>query len=835
MQRQKLKPVIPRPKEAGPVIIYPNQIDDKESGAIDTLDRVLALNVGDPSGSYNKLKSIYGPKGYEFSQSTGGDIVFKSKASPMWSRLDPGTKDESPITSLGGVAPNKIFPDMEFQDRLENNIQNLKEFGRDTADIVPDLVQQAGTGALSMAGGFLGAGVGKARTGMSIGAGIGGGLGETARQVAGKITGYREGPFDLGKIAMQAGIDAAIPNIFGLGASAQQIEKAMIKPSAWEAIKQYLPWAKESSDAPIDLGVKVLNEAKKGLTDPTLSPEMLPDAVNQFKENTRGLLPGMASAIWNGKAGLTKEVKDIAYRKMKPSQIDLLKKSGVEWGVGVKPPETLADAAPYMATQGRAGKAVQTIQKTAGDAYKEKKRVAGKEIETALGKLTEPIDIRDEAKVFDDAILDLESKKLRDPTGATQYDTTIATLKKRREAIFGAFEEGPPIEELRKDAVRELQLKARKRNMPENRLGDMLYSTPEAAIGRQNEVRKVLDAMTPEEQSVALGIEIPRDVMGTPMTPPPISNEQRRKLMEKINSDMFLTPGGSAWDMSLEIPEGLDSMGSKMWATAKAKKMSRQELLAVIGRTPKNTKLPPDVAWSKLAPLKEMAGYFGDNNDLTNSQLRKVAIEAERRLSDKMYAHLDKAAGQNKDLRKQYNIFVNGDDHIAGFIDNVNQGLSTAGKLFSDNKGHVKTAIQEYDKLYGTNLQDQLEVISVAAQFGPKGSWLPKSIGGTTSTSQSLQSMAAGKLAANAVAAAAGLGPTATGLLSGVGELTGGMAGSSKFVRGATKAGRVVDKIYGKMGGDSNPISTRQMLGSPWMNLENTDQNKKLLREREKG
>jgi len=45
----------------------------------------------------------------------------------------------------------------------------------------------------------------------------------------------------------------------------------------------------------------------------------------------------------------------------------------------------------------------------------------------------------------------------------------------------------------------------------------------------------------------------------------------------------------------------------------------------------------------------------------------------------------------------------------------------------------------------------------------------------------------------------------------------------------------MADNIYGKMGGDWNPISTGQMAASPWMNLDNTDQNKKLLREREKG
>lgn len=816
---------IPTPNVAGPAIVYPAEIDDKESGAIDTLDRVLALNVGDPSGSYNTLKNKYGPKGYEFSQSTEGDILFKSPKAPKWSRLDPGTRDTNSITSLGGLAPNKMYDG------------SPAEFGRDVADVAPDIAQGVTTGALSSAGALAGAGSGLltgspisgARFGMSVGAGLGGALGEVTRQTAGKLTGFREAPFDWSRVATQAGVDALLGNLIGGGASKKQIEDAMTRSGFSFGGQKITDMAKVP-----DAGVTLLNANSRGLTDPKLPPELLPDATNQFRQDTSGLLSNIGSWLWGKVDRIPSNVKERAFKPIKDTALEFLEKSGVKFGLGVKPPKTLADAAPYVSTQGRAGKMVEYIAKTAKEAYDTNLEKAGTEINTALGKLKEPIDLSSEREIFDNAILDLESKKLRDPLQATQADKTIAALKEARGRIFGAPEENLPLEELRKKALEGLQAKALKGNIPENRLGDMLYSTPEAAIGRQNEVLKAVNSMSPEEQYAAAGLPIPRDVMGTPMTPPPLPEDARKRLLETTYFKMFTTPKPKD-EGSIKIPEGLDRASAKMWATAKVKKMTRSELLEAANQLPqRNAGVDPDIAWDKFRTLKQMAGYrSGDDPDLVKEGVQRVATAAERSLSTKIYAKLNDVAG--KDLKNQYKIYLEGEGDVPKLIANINAGLSTAGKAFLDTKGHILTAIKEYDDLYGTKIADQLEVLAVAKDFGTKGEWFPQSVAGATSTGAIIEGGNMGKTAANLAGNLMGLGPGALQTAENIGQVVGSSAGSSAVTRGAARVGRAVDKAYDKLGGDRNPISTRQMITSPWMNLENTDQNKKLLREREKG
>jgi len=783
---------------AGPKAVFPEEIDDKESGAINTLDRVLALNVGDPSGSYNTLKNKYGPKGYEFSQSTEGDIVFKTPTAPKWSRLDPGTRDPNPVTSLGGLAPNKMYDG------------SLKEFARDSADAAPDLIQGAATGAMGTIG-ALAAG----RPGMTLGAGLAGAVGETARQAIGKVTGYREGPFSPAKIATQALVDAAIPNLIGSGASKKQIEDAVTKrglaSTAWDVLTG-------SKSEPIDRGVEILNKTGEGLTDPKLPPELIPDAVRQFKDDTVGLIPGLASAAWSGISRVSSDVKERAYRPIKDTALDLLEKSGVKFGVGVTPPKTLADAAPFVASQGRAGKMVEYISKTAKAAYDDNVEKAGKEINTALGKLKEPIDLSDERAIFDNAILDLESKKLRDPLQATQADKTIAALRANRERLFGAPEEGPSIKELKSKAIDNLSAKGV--SSPRGVQGG-----PPPPPGSRKAAVDAVEKMTSKEAREAAGLPLNKDVLGPYSAPEALTKEEKARAVENTYKKMFGPKGSS------ESPKGLDAMGIRIWAVGQVKKMSPEEIRIAAGNLPgKSTKVDPDLAWNKFKTLKEMAGYFkrGDNPDLVNGEVQRIAAAAERSLDKKMYEKLNGVAG--KDLSKQYKIYVNGEGDVPKLFANINAGLSTSGKAFTEKRGDILTAIKEYDDLYGTKIADQLEVLSVANDFGPKGEWFPKSGAGATSTGVIIQGGNAGKGIMGWLGNLVGMGQ-----LENVGQVMGGMAGSSKFVRGATKAGNMADNIYGKMGGDWNPISTGQMAASPWMNLDNTDQNKKLLREREKG
>ena len=823
------------PTEFGPQVVYPNQIDDKESGAIDTLDRVLALNVGDPSGSYNKLKSIYGPRGFEFSQSSNGDIVFKSPKAKNWSRLDPSTPDTNAITNPFGFMPNKIYPNRK-NPTIETGIQDVKELGRDIVDVIPDVIQGAGTTALSAIGGVSGAGSGLlrgmpmsgARTGMTAGAALGGALGETVRQLTGKVTGYREAPFDASRVALQAGVDALLPNLIGSTAPKKYLEDAMVSSR---------PGLFGSSVEGVDTGVKVLNEAKKGLTDPKLPPELLDEAVRQYEKSTQGAIPALGGEVWNKLSGMTKEVKDRAFKPISPAAAELIREAEVTWGVGVKPPKNLAEVAPYIAEQGRAGDMVKIVSRNAGKAYVEAKARSGREITEALSKIKEPIDIGDEAAMFDDAIANLKDKKLRDPTKATQYDKTIAALEDNRAKVFGAPEDGPSVDDLRAKVIDHLWATARKGKTPGS--GDMLHSTPEAAIGKMEEVSKAVAKMSDQELRATANLAPTRDALGTPTTPyAPLSEDAMRRVKEKLYFKMFgiKPPKGEM----PPVPEGLDNLGARMWAVAEAKKMTPEQLRKAAGNLPgRSTLVDPDIAWSKFLTLKEMAGMLrrSDNADLVNGEISRVATRAERALNDKMYEQINKHAGKDafgkpKDLNKQYKIFVNGDEDIAGLMDTINQGLSTAGKLFVDNKSHVRRAIEQYDELYGTKLKDQLEVLSVAGQFGPKGDWLPKSGAGTTSTTRTLQGMATGELAANTASAGLGLGPTGATLLSGAGKLVGGVAGSNKVVRGATKLGNILDQAYGRLGGDWNPASVPQTLGSSWMNIDNADQNKKLLKER---
>lgn len=789
-------------KPEGPSIVYPEDIDDNESDIVTPADRMMALNFGDPSGSYNKLKSKYGPKGYDFSQSTEGDIVFKSPAAEKWSRLDP-REPSGPYNPF----PNAII---------------TKDIGRDVVDVLPDVVQGGLTGMAVGMGALRGG-----RAGMTAAGGLAGALGEAARQSIGKATGYREGPYEPIKIAAQGVIDAALPNLVGSGLSKKQIEAAMTKRGILATVWDLL----NKSDSP-DQGVRVLNRSKKGLEDLRLPPELVGEAATQFKESTKGLIPATGKAIWSGIGRIAPDMKERAFRPIKDSALSLLEDAGVKFGLGMKPPKNLAEAAPFLSSQGKAGEAVKVIIAGAKKAREDKLAEVGGEIESSLSKITDKIDMSNERDFFDNAIASLEAKKSRDPMKATQSDKLISAIKSAREQIFGAPDESLPIEELRKEATDVLTATARKGKTQGYGFGDMLYNTPEAATGRLKEAVTAVENMTPEKQYAAAGIPIPRDALGTPISQPPISKDAKNKLIENTYFKMFGVKPPRP-DLPKDLPEGLDSRGARIWATAQTKKMSRSELLKAAGKHPgKSAEVDPDIAWSKFLTLKQMAGYFkrSENPDLVSSELTRIAADAERSLSDKIYKKISDVSG--KDLRNQYKIYVYGDEDVSKLLTSIDKGLSTSGKAFIDSKSHIKTAIEEYDKLYGTNLLDQLEVLSVAKEFGTEGNWFPTSGSGATSTGVIIQGGNVGKATAGLLGRLFGLGQGATSTLESAGQITGGMAGSSAAVRRAARLGNFLDKVYGEAGGNWNPISTRQMLGSPWLNLENTDQNKKLLRER---
>ena len=793
-------------KPEGPEIVYPDEIDDAESKKISTLDRVLALNVGDPSGVFKKLKEKYSPQGLAFSQSTEGDIVFKSKDSPKWSRLDPGVRDTSNITSLGGLVPNKMYTG------------DPVEFAQDVADVAPDIAQGVATSAAQGAGGLA-----FGLPGATFMGGLAGGLGEGARQVLGKATGFRE-RFEPGQIAMQAGIDATTPLLLGSGLSKNQIEAAVAKrgplTAAWDAM---------TGKVSPDLGVQILNKAKQGLTDPKLPAELVPEAVRQVKENTQGFIPAAGAWAWEGVSRMTPDIKARAFSKIKPAALDILEKSGVKFGAGVKPPKTLAEAAPFVSTQGRAGEMVKVITEGARKAREEKLSSAGAEIEDALSKVTNKIDLSDERNIFDDAISALEEKKKRDPMEATQSDKLIAAIRKARESVFGAPEESVPLDELRKQAANNMYAKGMARPSAA-KAGDELYSTAEAATGRLKTAIEAVDSMSPEELQAAAGLPVVRDIMGTPMTPPPLSKEAKAKIVENTYYKMFGTKPRS------EAPAGSDAKSVREWAVSNAQKMTRSELIEATGQYPgKSAKVDPDIAWSKFLTLKEMGGLFkrGDNNaDLVNGALMDIANRAERSLDKKMYNEINGVAG--KDLSKQYKIYVRGDEDTSKLLTSIDRGLSTAGKAFTDKGHHIRTAIKEYDDLYGTNMLDQLEVLSVAKDFGTKGEWFPVSASGATSTGINNQGSNMLRNAAGSAAGLLGIGGAAKEAIQGAGEVAGGMAGSSAAVRRAARLGNFLDQVYGRAGGDWNPVSTATMVGSPWMNLDNTDQrqNRDLLKER---
>jgi len=669
-------------KPEGPEIIYPDQIDDSESKRISTLDRALALNVGDPAGSFNKLKTKYGPEGLDFSQSTEGDIVFKSKDSPKWSRLDPGERDTSSITSLGGLAPNKMYTGDPI------------EFAQDVVDVAPDIVQGGLTSAAQGVGGLFGGLPGAAAMG-----GLAGTIGEGARQLLGKATGFRK-EFDPAQIAKQAAIDATVPAVFGTGLSKNQIASAVTKPGLLASVKQAV-----TGKAAPDLGVEILNKSNQGLMQSKLPEALVPDAIKAVRDANQGLAPFIGAKTWASINRISPEIKTRAFSEIKPAALKLLEKAGIKYGVGVGAPKTLADASPFVSTQGKAGEMVRIIQAEAEEARDKLLRKTGDEIEDALSKTTKKIDMSDERAMFDKAIRDLENEKARDPMQATQADATIAAIKKARMKVFGEMDSSPT-----------------------------------------------------------------RDALGTPVTP---------------------APGKSA-------------------------------------------ELDADVAWRKFMTLKKMAKYkSGDpDTDLVNSEVINLATRAERSFSDKMYEKINDIAG--KDLKKQYRVFVRGDEDTKKLITSVDKGLSTAGKAFTDKGSHIYNDLKEYDDLYGTNVLDQLEVLSVARDFGTKGDWFPVSANGATSTGIGAQGSNIFRNAATTLADMVGAGGKVKSIMEGSGQIAGGMAGSSAVTRKAAKLGNLLDKVYGKAGGNWNPVSTPTMIASPWMNLDNTDQrqNRDLLRER---
>lgn len=399
-------------EENSPGPIPSSRVDNKESDKIALEDRIMALNVGDPTGAINKFRADPKYKDFKFKSDESGEIVFKSPKATGWSGIDP----KEPAASYSPF-PNAIF---------------TKDLGRDLLDIAPDVVQTGVTTAAALGGSLAGGlGLGTAFAGLTDAAA------ETLRQNVGKITGWRDAPMSGGDIAFKGGVAALSNLVGGTPISKKTAEEAAKGTTNWARMRTSLPsWAGGTKEAE-KRGVEVLNPGYGIETPQSLPKNLEPLAVEKIQDSARGVVPRLADVFVERATRIDPESQKRASEPLAESVKKTLKDAGVTFSVN-KNPKNYIDVAEEVYTQNAGGKIIDIVREKALNAVKKSKREVGTKIEEGLKKSKSMVDLSEEKAILDKRIADLKATKAADTTGATHFDDDIAAMEDLRNTIFGS-------------------------------------------------------------------------------------------------------------------------------------------------------------------------------------------------------------------------------------------------------------------------------------------------------------------------------------------------------------------------------------------------------------
>jgi hypothetical protein len=241
--------------------------------------------------------------------------------------------------------------------------------------------------------------------------------------------------------------------------------------------------------------------------------------------------------------------------------------------------------------------------------------------------------------------------------------------------------------------------------------------------------------------------------------------------------------------------------------------------------------IPDLVSASRAFELQDQLRDFSDLRRVSggvNPRYANNASAAEKALSDKA-AESYRAVGQELDrvtsgaapeLKKQYKELIDIQDTLAPLVRTDQSAYNTFKGMDNPGKVMFKESLEKLAGKTGENYSDDIVKLQAADYFG-SGSWTPKSIGGTVSTSRTVPATAIGGVIGGRIGA--GFGMPYLGAAIGIGA--GGASASPQALKYlirntdgvraiANQAGKGMDKQY------VTPVVRETLMRTPWFGVD---------------
>jgi hypothetical protein len=203
--------------------------------------------------------------------------------------------------------------------------------------------------------------------------------------------------------------------------------------------------------------------------------------------------------------------------------------------------------------------------------------------------------------------------------------------------------------------------------------------------------------------------------------------------------------------------------------------------------------LPDEVTATQAFGIQQDLKDFADLKRISggiNSRHAATATQAEKNLSDSALNsyravgnELDRVtSGASPQLKSQYKELVEMQSNLSPALKNDQQAYSTFTNLDGKSKTAFRENLEKLAQKSGENFEDDITTLQAAEYFGDAG-WMPKSVGGTTSTSRSLPAVALLGLVGAKVGSSMGPNGAIAGL--GAGIAAGNAVSSPKMLKSA--------------------------------------------------